>query len=309
MRLNRTVKITLSLLIGGIVLYYIIRTLAGSAGQLRDYDFTFRYGWLALSFALLLISHLLLPWIWSLLFKCFGLSVSYADSLEVLFLSYLTRYVPGRVLTVLSQVGLAGQKKIPAEVSASTAVLYQLVNFMAGVEVFFLTLLWWPKLALVSKAVAQAAALILIFVSTRTGIVRTVVRAAIKKFKDTAAPFELTAFKVLVIQAVLLSSWLIYAGAIYCLLRSFMETDLSGGLIVTGIQAISWLVGYYTLVSPGGLGVREGVQIVMLRGFFPPALSVLIPVVLRLWMSVGDILVFLVGVMVRLGRRRRSGPA
>ncbi len=309
MRINKPLKIVLSLLIGGIVLYYIVRTLAGNAGQLREYEFAFRYGWWVLSFALLLVSHLLLPWIWSLLLGCFGVSVGYADSLEVLFLSYLARYVPGRVLTILSQVGLAREKKIPAEVSASTAVLYQLINFFAGIEVFFLTLLFWPNLALVSKAVALAAGLILIAVSTRTSIVRTVVRAAIKKFKGTEAPFELTALRVLAIQLLLLSSWLVYAGAIYCLLRSFLETDPAGAMIVTGIQAVSWLVGYYTLISPGGLGIREGVQIVMLKGFFPPALAVLIPVVLRLWMSVGDILVFSMGLIVRLKRRRRAGPA
>jgi len=238
-------------------------------------------------------------------FRSFGLPVSYADSLEVLFLSYLTRYVPGRVLTVLSQVGLAREKKIPAEVSATTAVLYQLVSVLAGLEVFFLTLLVWPELAIVSKAVALAAALVLVFVSTRTGLVRTAVRAVIKKIKGTEAPFELSARQVLAIQLVLLSSWLVYAGAIYCLLRSFLETDPAGALIVTGIQAVSWLVGYYTLFSPGGLGVREGVQIFMLKGFFPAALTVLIPVVLRLWMSLGDILVFLVGALVRFQRRRR----
>jgi hypothetical protein len=307
LKINKPVKIVISLLIVGVVIYYIARTLAQNSGQLREYHLTFRFGWLALSFGLMLASHLLLPWIWSLLFRCFGLSVGYADSLEVLFLSYLTRYVPGRVLTILSQIGLAGQKKIPAEVSATTAVLYQLISVLAGLEVFLLTVLVWPVLAMVSKAVALAAGVLLVFVSTRTALVRTVVRAVIKKIKGAEAPFELGAGRVLAIQAVLLSSWLIFAGAVYCLLRSFIDTDLAGALIVTGIQAVSWLVGYYTLFSPGGLGIREGVQIVMLKGFFPAALAVLIPVVLRLWMTLGDVLVFLVGVAVRLGRRRGAG--
>ncbi|NIM20164.1 MAG: hypothetical protein GTO51_08020 [Candidatus Latescibacteria bacterium] len=302
---KKPIKIVLALGIGAIVLYYIVQTLIQNADQLREYEFVFRSDFLIVSFVLLLVSHIFLPLIWKRILSCFNVNVGYADALEILFLSYLARYIPGKVFTVVSQVGLAKEKQISMEVSLTTAVIYQLLGVFVGFEVFILTFILWPEVALSLKATAVAAGLIVLIISTRTGVIVRLVKFAIRRIKGSDAIFELSGRESLRLQGFLLISWIWYAVALHFLLNAFAEMPFVNTLIIMGIQAISWLISYYVLIAPGGIGVREGVQIIMLKKLFLPTLSVLIPVVLRLWMTMGDVLIFLVGLGVRYGRRAK----
>jgi len=71
-----------------------------------------------------------------------------------------------------------------------------------------------------------------------------------------------------------------------------------------GTFSISWLVGYYAFLSPGGLGVQEGIQVYLLTFFFPSPISIVIALASRLWMTVGDLLVFLLALALTMHDNR-----
>jgi uncharacterized membrane protein YbhN (UPF0104 family) len=310
---KKPAKIVLALIIGAAVVYYVVRTLHDNAAQLKEHNFVFRYDYLAISYLLLIANQAIVPVMWKRICNCFGVKISYRDSLEVLFLSYLTRYVPGKVLTVVSQVGLAREKKVPVEFSFPTAILLQIFNIIVGLQVFVLTFLLWPETNLAAKSAVLLAGVVVLLASLQTRFLRKAVRFALNKLKRSEVSFDMPWTESLALQGLLLASWGLYCPAVYFFMRSFWDISPVQCLIVTGIQAISWLIGYYTLISPGGIGVREGVQIVLLGRAFSPPFTVLIPIALRLWMTVGDILVFSVGLAVRLlgsrkGATARTGP-
>ncbi|MBK7199000.1 DUF2079 domain-containing protein [Candidatus Amarolinea dominans] len=49
------------------------------------------------------------------------------------------------------------------------------------------------------------------------------------------------------------------------------------------------MIGYLSLLTPSGLGVREGVLVLLLQGLFSAPLPAIIAIVARLWMIIGEI--------------------
>lgn len=302
---KRALKTGAALLIGAVVLYFIIATLRENGDQLRERIDTFVYWKIVLSYLVLAASNLFLPWVWRRLCSFFDVRLEYTDALQILFLSYITRLVPGRVLTLLSQVAVAREKQVPAHISVATAVIYQIYGTVVGLQVFLFSVLLWPGVPYGVRVLCVALGAVLFVAALWSRALEALVAAAMRLVKRPAAAFRLRALDAAAVQLVLWMCWLVYWYALHLLLTSFMTVSYAQSAIVTGIQAASALIGYYTFISPAGLGVREGTQMALLARHFLPAFAALIPVVLRVWMTIGDVLMFCVGVAVR-GRVRRG---
>ena len=67
--------------------------------------------------------------------------------------------------------------------------------------------------------------------------------------------------------------------------------------------AAAYVIGYLSLLTPGGLGVREGVMILLLAPLFPAPVPTIIALAARLWMIVAEV----VGAGIALVVRTREG--
>jgi hypothetical protein len=93
--------------------------------------------------------------------------------------------------------------------------------------------------------------------------------------------------------------WLMLGLAFAALVRSLVPVGWSDvpGLIVTWVTA--YTAGYLSMLTPSGLGVREGVMVLLLSESMPVSSAVVVSIIARLWMIAGE----LVGVGVVLVRR------
>ena len=89
-------------------------------------------------------------------------------------------------------------------------------------------------------------------------------------------------------------SWVFFALGYYFLLRGLYPTALKHTLVLAGIYSISWLTGFLSILVPGGLGVRDGVQAYLLSFLVPAPVAVAIALLQRLWLTVGDVVTGLV---------------
>jgi uncharacterized membrane protein YbhN (UPF0104 family) len=79
--------------------------------------------------------------------------------------------------------------------------------------------------------------------------------------------------------------------------------------VLLGGYAISWMTGFLVLVSPAGLGVREGVFTLILKTVVPEPLAIIAALVTRVWMTLGELTAALVGfayLRLRSARRRSA---
>jgi hypothetical protein len=88
--------------------------------------------------------------------------------------------------------------------------------------------------------------------------------------------------------------WLLIALAFFCLLESFYpnENKIYVGLILPSAAVI----GIVSLVSPGGIGVREGALVfLMISMGYSEESAIAISIVSRIWFLAGEGAFFLIG--------------
>lgn len=81
-------------------------------------------------------------------------------------------------------------------------------------------------------------------------------------------------------------SWLIYGGAWIFLVLS-VNLPWQDGLVLGALYTLAWAVGYFSLLTPGGLGVRELV-FALLTSTYSPELITYFAVILRVGMIVSE---------------------
>lgn len=103
------------------------------------------------------------------------------------------------------------------------------------------------------------------------------------------------------------SSALLQAFLLYCLVYVAFGGGIvaMAALITTGIEqhgwllvaafSLAWIVGFVTPGAPAGVGVREGVMLLIMGTAYPPAAAAAIVVALRLATTLGDVLLLPLG--------------
>jgi hypothetical protein len=64
-------------------------------------------------------------------------------------------------------------------------------------------------------------------------------------------------------------SWTLQGLHLALLVLSVWPLSTGDFILVIGVAPAAWFVGYYTLVAPGGLGVKEGVAAFLLSAYMP----------------------------------------
>jgi len=96
-------------------------------------------------------------------------------------------------------------------------------------------------------------------------------------------------------------NWICYGVAYYFLINALHHIGAMDAAKFTGFYAISWVLGYLCFILPGGIGVREGVQVYLLNLFVPLPVAILIAVTSRLWLTAGEIAAALISLGLMKG--------
>jgi hypothetical protein len=125
------------------------------------------------------------------------------------------------------------------------------------------------------------------------------VRALInKKFPDVAQK-EVGAFSLSLadrgkIVGMFVISWLLYSVHFFLVAAAIIPVTLENFLILAGINALAWSIGYISIITPSGTGVRETVTIVALTslGIMGPVDALVIALLARIIAVISEVGVF-----------------
>jgi len=88
-------------------------------------------------------------------------------------------------------------------------------------------------------------------------------------------------------------AWAIFGIGFYLFLISLIPLGWDFYPMAVGSFAVSWVLGILSILTPGGLGVREGVLIAILQKWLDPTLALGVSIGSRLWLFLGEICFFL----------------
>ncbi|RME42096.1 MAG: hypothetical protein D6795_21380, partial [Deltaproteobacteria bacterium] len=294
--MQREVSVWRRVLQAGIVavaFFYVGRTFYAGLGELERTRFAFHLPLLLLSMALLLVYLLCQGGIWALLL---GRSLSgkhpfrFGEALRVFLISQLGKYIPGRVWVLAGRIYFGGRVGIPRRRIVAVSVLADLFSILAASAIALPLLLrrtelpqgaFWALLPF-----AGGGVLLGLFPERVKGIANRL----LVWLKRPPLTIVLRRRDFLLVFAASLLSWGIFAFGYVLFAIAVVETAPEDFLWVSASHIVALVLGFLSLVTPGGIGVREGILTYLLGFCYPAPIAAMMAVLSRLWLTIGELL-------------------
>lgn len=279
-------------LIAGAILFYLMQQLYYLLSTLsRESIILASPFWLLSSVVLLLIYYSVLGVPWFFVYQVGGNTpIRFHYGWTFFQLSQLGRYLPGKVGQFVWMISFSrrfGIEKTGAVLASCVQLAFQCcLGCLIGVPLLQRTQLPYMNDLLVRLQMSHKIGILLAVVSL--GIVAALLyRRRIRETlsllkKQCGAIFSFSG--VLSLTGAALILWGLLGCAFFLFIKSFYLIDTTQLFTVTGIYAVAWCIGFLSLLTPGGLGIREGILTLLLSEIgCPPATATLLALLSRLW--------------------------
>ena len=270
-----------------VVAGFFVATLAARWNDVISLKWRLEPGLFAVATALLALSYGLVACLWGLaLHRAAGTRV--AAGARIWFLSNLARYVPGNVWSYVGAVELARREGVARRVTLAVMALTQILSVgvavAAGLPVLLAERARLGRPALLGAlVVAAVAALAAVFRRQLLGLAR--------RRMPGFDPAGLTPSAATV-------AWLVAGYAVYWAVTGLAFAALVASLyplapadvpLVMAAYAAAYAAGFLALLTPAGLGVREGVLVVALAPVLPAGPALVVALLSRVWMMLVEL--------------------
>jgi uncharacterized membrane protein YbhN (UPF0104 family) len=252
---------------------------------------------------LILLGYVLRACLWGpMLRELTGESIPVVRAFRVSAISWMGRYVPGKLWSVASKAYLSAKDKqqIPM---IGLAVVVEILWFQLGGILIAGTMLLTSKSALIkgSYQYMLAGLLVLGIIACHPGLFfrgANYVLVLLRKPKLERRP----RYRVmLLVMTGNMATFLLWAGGFFVLAGGLSDVDFSLFPVIAGVFSAAWVIGFFMLLVPAGLGVRESILVFGLSGIFSSD-AVVISLVLtsRILMTLIELLCFLLALLLSI---------
>jgi uncharacterized membrane protein YbhN (UPF0104 family) len=269
---------------------------------LRTYPWRLDWGWL--------LTALLLTWaswgveivIWRQLLASLGGRLSYWAACRVWFLSAIVRYIPGNIWQPLSLTLYARRHGVAPEATITSLLIFQVVSILAVAPILIVYFTWIDTNSLAAQFVGQfnPALLWLVLLPLLAFLLRPqwliqLLNWGLMRINRPPLDVRLTSGTLLMLIVVTLFNWLMW-GAVFAAF-AFAVAGESLGLTPEAIAPaliasfpIASIIGFLSLISPSGVGVREGAFYLMLTPQIAGGVVAVIALGIRVWAIINELL-------------------
>ena len=208
---------------------------------------------------------------------------------RIWWVSYLYRYVPGKVLLIVERARMGAAVGIPTGTGVALAIVETLLAALAGVWVSLLAVTYYAsdmERLLGGGVVMSLVVLLLLPMGYRLLCRLPMIRRRYPELGEVDLRFR----DVLLAMVPYIFHYLLLGLSFFLWARGFQQLPWSVFPGLCGIYALSHVAGIVTLIAPGGLGVREGVLSIQLSRLIAPGLAEILAVGVRLWFTLIELI-------------------
>jgi len=233
--------------------------------------------------------------------------ISFIYAARLLFVGQMIRHVPGRFWGVVYQINET-KSHIPATSMIRINIDFMFISLAFAILIPLVVLLFFIDLWL--AIFTFLLAILIIIFSLRydwnNRILRLVSVYLPKRMADhlckmtSTTPYSWTHIIKLIIFSS--SGWLFYflAWQFFALAWPiFADTNI---LILCATYSIAWIIGFISLVTPSGLGVREAMFLLLSPSGHASSLA-LLAILVRFWLLINDILLFILFLVLPIRKK------
>jgi hypothetical protein len=254
------------------------------------------YRWeLAPGWAIAALVGLELAWLfeldtWRMILRGLGGSLTYGRAVPIWFLSNIVRYIPGNVWQFLGMAELAAEWGTPRLLTVTSIVVHQAISTAVGLVLaagYFAVAgqgEWFGRL----RPLLWAAPLGLLLLQPR--LMEWALNWALARLGRPPVRVTLTWGQIWLLCLRYVGVWLVMGLSFAAFVRSVTPLDAAAWPYLVACWAAAYVIGYLSLLTPSGLGVREGVMALLLATVLPTGVAAVVAVAARLWMVAGELL-------------------
>jgi glycosyltransferase 2 family protein len=278
-------------LLGLTIVAFAVRSLVRNWDDLRAQPLEWRIepGWIILSAVLVWFMYAILIAAWRRMLAAWGRGLDLWSAGRIWTVSSLGKYLPGKVWAVAGMALMAQRAGVGAGPAMGSAVILQVLAIGTGAAIA--GIFGWGALraaypgAVVGLAVLVAASVGVVGLLLWPDLVSRVVRIVAPDAPPVRPPRGAVAFAI-VANAV---AWVGYGAALWLLARGLLPGAGLELLPAVAVFTASYLAGFLALFAPGGIGVREGVFILMLQGPIGIGAATALAIASRLLLTVTEL--------------------
>ncbi len=303
MEKKKVIKQVVGWLLAGIIIYILFRTIYNNRQELYDWDWQINWLNAVLAIISLLTAYITASQAWRVMLHGFGHNVRLHESFRVVYLANLGRYIPGKVWQVIGMVGLAKEVNVPARVSLASFALVQAYALPASF--LLVPLLLWRSDALASlevyrdivyafMAVVFLGFLILFFWPNGLD---WALNKILKMFKQEPVGYKPSFGNRISIFIWYIITWIFFGLSFHFFLKALIPEPALDFKFATGAYIAAYNLGYIALISPGGLGVREGVITALLATSLGQPIAASISLIHRILITIAEAFISLLALL------------
>lgn len=296
---SRLLKLLLQLCLLLLLGYFLLPVLIDSIKQFDPAQWQINYPLLIGSLLLMQIVLYCQSVIWSLIIRFFDKRVTFNKAFRIAYLAQLGRYLPGKVWQLFGMIYLAGKEGIKKEEATLSFILSQFFTTPPGILVVILYLFAinpapqyqpYTELAWIGWLVVAGFLVVYFW----PGLFKRLVNRLIRLLRQPTVEFRLEKKLGLQVLLAYFVTWNLYGLAFYLFIKALLPEQELPLIEVVGAWTLAYLVGYWTVVLPAGIGAREAVLLLLLTPIFSslgtPELAGVAVVGARAWSIIGEII-------------------
>jgi glycosyltransferase 2 family protein len=261
---------------------------AKSWGAIKTFNWSLDWGLTGLSLVLLLICSLCDIFIWNRTLAWFTDPFPFRRAAPVYIWSFLARYIPGKVGSILLRMALATDAGRPSVPVLASSTVELALRIAAAFVVALVTWLGWGMAASQGVLIAAAITVPVVLLCAHPKIMLPVLNWALAKTGREPIQRPVRYRDVLTVFGMLLIRWVLYGASYAALATAVFPAAAAHTPALMGTACGAWAAGF-VLMTPGGVGASELAQKTLLTSIgFPEPVAVIFPVLARLLTLVGE---------------------
>jgi phage shock protein PspC (stress-responsive transcriptional regulator) len=206
------------------------------------------------------------------------------------------KYFPGKMMSVVGYTGLARTFGIPVTISSLGVVVIAVFGVMSVSLVGLISLLGYPRVfPELSRTGAGIFSFLIIFFLLLffPAVYWRIINFCFRLLRQPTVKPDLNSGPALkMLGRVLLQNFLYFLGTAL-ITSGIVEIPKSVFFVLVGILCIANLTGFLAFFTPAGIGVREGIILVMLTPIMGSGIAGVVAIVVRLIQTIVDVILFI----------------
>jgi uncharacterized membrane protein YbhN (UPF0104 family) len=304
-RIGRLLRLTIGAAVAVACLYFLGDRLAHDWHKIPWHEIRLNIPVLVSAFLVMFVWMFVYGFTWKVLLAGLDEHISLFNSVSVLAVSQVGKYIPGKLWFTVGRMYLAKKHGVSEAKTAVSTAMEIALSLLGAVVLFGLAVALVPRGVIPARVYLAFLLVPFCVVAVYPPILNRITGFILRRLHQPVFEIRMTFLGLLGILGLYVLMWVIQGLGCYLLIRSFYPIELSRLPMVAGAFALSWILGFIVLISPAGLGIREGIFTFALRLVIPEPVAIIAALLSRIWITGSEGLLALVFTLLpRLGKLR-----